>query len=102
MKDKWYIRIKRRIDQGRNYAGYYSMIGMSLLLCKTFGLTNKWIYILTVPILFILCWFAGYLHEKFVIEDEQNGYFKLNPGFTEILKQIEKLNEKINKLSGKD
>ena len=102
MKDKWYIRIKRRIDQGRNYAAYVQLTGTALLICKVFGINNKWVYVLMFPVLLFGFWFAGYLHEKFVIEDEQNGYFKLNPGFTEILKQIEKLNEKINKLSGKD
>jgi hypothetical protein len=100
MKEKSYIRIKRRIDLGKNYAGYYSMVGMSLLLCKTFGITNIYIYILTIPVLILLCWIVGYLHERFIMNDEQLGYTIKNPFNIEmmnLLKQIKhKQDEKAN------
>lgn len=93
MKEKFYIRIKRRIDQGKNYAGYYSMIGMSILLCKAFGIESKLFYIIMVPVLFFLCWLVGYLHEIFIIKDEQNGYFELNPGLKKIIEKLDELNK---------
>ncbi|MBE3141496.1 MAG: hypothetical protein IMZ53_13050 [Thermoplasmata archaeon] len=90
--EKFYIRIKRRIDQGKNYVGYYQMVGTSFVLCKVFGITDKWIYISLTPVLFFICWLIGYFHEKWkVLDNEQSGYFRQNSIQVKMYDNIEEI-----------
>ena len=91
---KKYIIVKRRIDRGKSYAGYYSFATMTILLLDKFGLKGWWWYVAVIGFGYIGCYVIGYLEDKFgILKNEQLSYYTSNPVIQEILREVKKINK---------
>jgi hypothetical protein len=91
---KKYITVKRRIDRGKSYAGYYSFAAMTILLLEKFGLNGWWWYVAVIVFGFIGCYIIGYFEDVFgVLKNEQLSYYTNNPVIQEILNEIKKISK---------
>jgi hypothetical protein len=94
LNEKWYIVLKRRLDRGRIYAGYYSTLGITILLLDRFNLNEWYWFVVAIPSTFIVFWLVGYIEEKTkIIDNEQKGYALKNPVSVEMLNKLREIHK---------
>jgi len=92
-----FTKNKRLFDRGRVYAGYYQIIGTSLIMMKVFNVSKWYFYIIFIIVVFGVTYLLGYFDDKKVLKEELKQYSEKNPVMMDILAEIKELNEKIEK-----